>query len=157
MVVPATDYIARQALLRVPRNRTYEALTTPKEFGSWFGVVLDGGFSPGARIQGRVTNEGYQHLTWEITVVDMVPDRLFSWTWHPYAIREDRDYRSETPTLVTFLLQDAPEGTLLTVVESGFDQLPEDRREEAYKMNEQGWIWEMKAVTDHLAMVPVQA
>jgi uncharacterized protein YndB with AHSA1/START domain len=157
MGVPATDYIARQALLGVPRARVYEALTSPGEFGSWFGVVLDGGFAPGARTQGRVTNEGYQHLTWEITVVDMEPGRLFSWTWHPYAIRADQDYSTEAPTLVTFLLQDVPEGTRLTVVESGFDQLPPERREEAFRMNEQGWAWEMKAITRHLAEAPVRA
>ena len=36
-------------------------------------------------------------------------------------------------------LTDVAEGTLLTVVESGFDALPSERRAEAFRMNEGGW------------------
>ena len=35
--------------------------------------------------------------------------RLFSFTWHPYAIEPDVDYSNETPTLVEFKLE--PKGT----------------------------------------------
>ena len=150
MQASATDCIARQTLLKVSRARAWKALTDTGEFGSWFGVDLGGAFAPGAKVQGKVTNEGYEHLTWEVTVVEMVPERLFSWTWHPYAVETGRDYSLEIPTLVTFLLQDAPEGVLLTVVESGFDRIPEARRAEAYRMNEGGWAWEMNSVTQHL-------
>ena len=151
MPTSATDCIARQTLVKASRARVWQALTDPGEFGSWFGVVLAGPFVPGQPSQGRITNEGYQHLLWEVTVVEMDPERLFSWTWHPYAVETGRDYSSEAPTLVTFLLQDASEGVLLTVVEAGFDALPADRQAEAYRMNEQGWIWEMDAITRHLA------
>jgi uncharacterized protein YndB with AHSA1/START domain len=145
------DCIVRQTPLKTSRARAWQALTDPAEFGVWFGVDLRGSFVPGARTQGRVTNEGYQHLTWEITVVEMEAERLFSWTWHPYAIDLEQDYSGESPTLVTFLLQDGPEGLLLTVVESGFQRIPERRRQEAYQMNEQGWAWEMNSVSQHLA------
>ena len=151
MPTSATDSIAQQTLIKAPRARVWQALTDATEFGSWFGVVLTGPFVPGQPSLGHITNEGYTHLLWEAIIVEMDPERRFSWTWHPYAVDTTRDYTAETPTLVTFLLQDAPDGVLLTVVESGFDALPEDRRTEAYPKNVDGWIWEMNAITQHLA------
>jgi uncharacterized protein YndB with AHSA1/START domain len=147
----ANDCIALQGLLKAPRPRVWKALTEAPEFGSWFGVDLREPFRVGFPNRGRVTNEGYQHVVWAVTVTALEPERVFAWTWHPYAIEAGRDYGGETPTLVTFFLQDAPEGTRLTIVEAGFDQVPAARREEAYRMNEQGWAWQMNALARHLA------
>ena len=38
----------------------------------------------------------------------MEPERLFSFTWHPYAIDPEEDYSGETPTLVEFTLEKTP-------------------------------------------------
>jgi hypothetical protein len=57
-------------------------------------------------------------------------------------------------TLVEFTLQDAPGGTLLRVVESGFDAIPADRRAEALKGNEQGWAAQMTAIEKYLLAHP---
>ena len=51
-----------------------------------------------------------------------------SYRWHPYAVDPAVDYSREERTLVTFTLKDADQGTLLTVVESGFDRVPPERR-----------------------------
>src|SRR3546814_9238047 len=59
----------------------------------------------------------------------MVPERLFSFTWHPYAIGPGVDYADEPPTLVEFRLEPRGDGTLLTVTESGFDRIPAHRRD----------------------------
>jgi hypothetical protein len=45
----------------------------------------------------------------------------------------------EWRTIVTFILEDAGAGTRLTIVESGFDAIPESRRAKAFSMNERGW------------------
>ena len=111
-----------------------------------FGVDLDGSFAPGARLRGRITHKGYEHLPFEITIEEMEPERLFSWRWHPNAVEPNVDYDAEPTTLVVFELDDAEEGTLLTVVESGFDGIPADRRAEAYRGNEQGWSGQMEAI-----------
>ena len=55
------------------------------------------------------------------------------------------------PRAVVFELKDAPEGTLLTVVESGFDQIPLSRRAEAFRMNDQGWAAQMANIERHVA------
>ncbi len=81
----------------------------------------------------------------------MEPERLFSFTWHPYAIDPKIDYSNETPTLVEFRLEKTMSGTLLLLTESGFDKIPTDRRAEAFRMNDGGWTEQMKNIEKHVA------
>jgi uncharacterized protein YndB with AHSA1/START domain len=145
-----TDRIERSVVIRAPRSRVWRALTDPAEFGSWFGVKVEGAFAAGARVRGQVTHKGYEHVTWDITIERMEPERLFSWRWHPYSVEKGVDYSTETPTLVVFELADMAGGTRLTVVESGFDQVPLARRALAYRMNGDGWTFQMEAIERHV-------
>jgi uncharacterized protein YndB with AHSA1/START domain len=79
------------------------------------------------------------------------PERLFSYTWHPYGIDPKVDYSKETPTLVEFTLEKSANGTLLKVVESGFDKIPSERRAEAFRMNENGWSQQLKNIESYVA------
>ena len=145
-----TDRIERQILLRAPRSRVWRALTDPGQFGSWFGVKVDGAFAPGARVRGQITHQRYEHLTWDITIERMEPERLFSWRWHPYAVEPGVDYTAEPATLVVFELEEVTGGTMLKVVESGFDDVPLARRALAYRMNSEGWTIQMGAIERHV-------
>jgi uncharacterized protein YndB with AHSA1/START domain len=107
-------------------------------------------FTPGATVRGKVTHKGYEHMVWEATIERMEPERLFSFRWHPYAVDPDVDYSGEPTTLVVFELEDVPNGTLLTVVESGFDGIPAARRGQAYEMHVQGWAGQMKSISEYL-------
>src|SRR3546814_8457532 len=80
----------------------------------------------------------------------MVPERLFSFTWHPYAIEPGVDYSDEPPTLVEFRLEPRGDGTLLTVTESGFDRIPAHRRDEAFRMNDGGWTEQVQNIKRHV-------
>lgn len=97
----------------------------------------------------------YEHIKWEIVVQEMEPENLFSYTWHPFAIDSTKDYSGETPTLVEFRLKKTSDSTLLTVVESGFDKIPEHRRSEAFKMHEHGWTEQMKNIERFVTKSPV--
>jgi len=146
-----TDRIEKQITLRAPRVRVWKALTDAKEFGAWFRVNLDGQFAPGRRIRGNITYPGYEHLIMEATVERMDRERLFSFRWHPAAVDPKRDYSAEATTLVEFRLEESPDGgTRLTVVESGFDALPPDRRQEALRMNSGGWEIQVENIRVHV-------
>ena len=144
------DRIEKKIVLRASRARVWRALTDAREFGSWFRVKLDGGFAAGRRVTGRVTYPGYEHLAFEATVETMEAERLFSFRWHPYAVDPKVDYSAEPTTLVEFHLAEADGGTLLTVVESGFDRIPAGRRDEAFRMNDGGWAQQMENVRRHV-------
>src|ERR1700748_688926 len=145
-----TDRIEKQIELKAPIARVWRALTDHREFGEWFRVALDGPFAPGQVSTGHITHPGYEHLKWTATVQKMEPERLFSFTWHPYAIDPKIDYSSEPATLVEFRLEAIDGGTLLTLTESGFDAIPRDRRFEAFRMNDRGWTEQMKNIARYV-------
>jgi uncharacterized protein YndB with AHSA1/START domain len=146
-----TDRIEKKVVLRASRSRVWRAIADAEEFGAWFGVKLEGAFAPGARVKGQITLPGYEHLTMEIVIERMDPERLFSYRWHPYAIDPGVDYSGEPTTLVEFRLDEVAGGTQLTVVESGFDRIPLARRTDAYRMNDQGWAEQIKNIERHVA------
>ena len=146
-----TDLIEKRIELKAPVARVWRALTDHREFGEWFRVKIDGPFVPGEVSRGNVTYPGYEHLKWEAVVKAMEPERLFSFTWHPAAVDPKMDYSKEPQTLVEFRLEKTPEGTRLTVTESGFDKIPAGRRPEAFRMNEGGWAEQMKNIERYLA------
>jgi len=146
----SSDRIEKEIMLHAPATRVWRALTDAEEFGTWFRVKLEGAFAVGKRIQGKVTYPGYEHLTMEVTVERMDDKRLFSLRWHPYAIDPKIDYSTEPTTLVEFRLEEVSDGTLLTVVESGFDKIPVERRAEAFRMNSQGWATQMENIRRHV-------
>ena len=107
--------------------------------------------APGAKLRGPITSPGYEHVTFEATVETVEPEQRFSFRWHPYAIEHGVDYSSEPTTLVVFTLEEVEGGTLLTVVESGFDKIPASRRAKAFEMNAEGWAIQMENIKRHLA------
>ena len=150
MSVAVTDRIEKEVVLRAPRARVWRALTDAAEFGTWFGARLEGAFEAGAALRGRITIPGYEHMTLELWVERIEPQRYFSYRWHPYAIDPAVDYSQEPTTLVEFTLTDAPGGTRLSIVESGFDRIPVSRRAEAWRKNDGGWSAQLRNIERHV-------
>jgi uncharacterized protein YndB with AHSA1/START domain len=151
MSMTETDRIEKTVLLRAPRSRVWRAITAADEFGAWFGVRLEGPFSEGATVRGAITYPGYEHLTMELLVERIEPERYFAYRWHPYAVDAGVDYSSEPTTLVEFRLDDRNGTTALTIVESGFDRIPLERRAKAFKMNDGGWTEQAKNIERHVS------
>ena len=145
-----TDRIEKRIELKAPVSRVWKAITDHEEFGQWFRVKLDGPFAPGQVSTGHITYPGYEHLKWNAVVQRMEPERLFSFTWHPYAVDPSVDYSTEEPTLVEFRLEPTGSGTALTVTESGFDKLPAHRRDQAFRSNDGGWAQQMENIRKHV-------
>lgn len=144
------DRIEKKILLRAPLSRVWRALTDTKEFESWFGVKFPIPFTPGAAMRGVIVGtavdpevakaqKGFAEKPFEITIEQMIPERLFSFRWHPHAVEPGVDYSKEPTTLIVFTLEQVAGGVELTVTESGFDQIPLARRAKAFQANDQGW------------------
>jgi len=136
-----SDQIEEQVVLPTPRARVWRALTNAEELGAWFGAKIDGAtIAPGAHVTGHMTVPGYEHVLFDIIIDEMIAEQRFSWRWHPNALDPKVDYSSEPRTLVTFTLEDAPAGgTVLRVLESGFNALPSARRGPSFTGNSKGW------------------
>jgi uncharacterized protein YndB with AHSA1/START domain len=146
--------IEKRIELAAPVSRVWRALTDYREFGEWFRVKLDAPFVPSRISRGRITYPGYEHVKWEVVVQKMEPERLFSFTWHPYSVDPQIDYSKETPTLVEFRLEKTAKGTLLLLTESGFDKIPSERFLEAFRKNDGGWTEQMKNIESYVAQKP---
>jgi uncharacterized protein YndB with AHSA1/START domain len=143
--------IEKRIELKAPPARVWRAISDYREFGAWFGVKIEAPFVAGQEAQGQITYPGYEHVRWRAVIQKMEPERLFSFTWHPYAIDQSKDYSHEAPTLVEFRLEKSATGTVLTVTESGFEKVPAERRAEAFRMNESGWTQQLTNIERHVA------
>lgn len=151
----STDRMEKQVTLKAPRSRVWRAISDSKEFGTWFQCKLEGPFTPGAHVHGRMTFPGYEHVALNLVVERVEPERLLSYRWHPGASQPNVDLASEPMTLVEFRLEDAEGGgTRLTIVESGFDAIPLARRAAAFKSNDGGWTMQLQAIEDYLRRNP---
>ena len=149
---PSTDRIERRILLKAPRSRVWRALSDAAEFGAWFGVDFKGKtFVAGKPVQGKITYPGYEHLLMEVQIERLEPERLLAWRWHPAAIEPSVDYSHEPTTLVVFELEEAEGGTLLTLVESGLDNIPLERRATVFRLNTSGWDEQIRNIEKHVA------
>jgi uncharacterized protein YndB with AHSA1/START domain len=144
-----TDRIEKKILLSASRKRVWGAVSDSTQFGTWFDVKFNGPFVPEAKVRGVIVpprvnaevakaQQDYDGLAFEITIEQMEPERLFSFCWHPNAVQRDVDYTAEPTTLVVFA-EDMGNGVMLSVTESGFDQVPLARRATALTANEQDW------------------
>ncbi len=122
------DTIERQMTFRVPRQTVWAAITEPDQIARWFGTGAELDLRPG----------GVGTLSWEnlgvttsITVEAVDPPSRFSYRW--------RSNREGPTTLVEFRLEEIPNGTRLTLVESGFAQLGDS----SWQGNEYGWDEEL--------------
>jgi uncharacterized protein YndB with AHSA1/START domain len=157
-----TDRIEKKILLRAPLARVWQAISDSAQFGSWFGMKLDGPFEAGRTMRATIApttvdpeiaamQKPLAGLAFDIVVDRIEPQRLFSFRWHPHAIDPTLDVSAEPPTLVAFELEETAGGVLLTVTESGFDAIPLARRAKAFAANDQGWYLQTTMIEKYLA------
>lgn len=145
-----TNRIEKTVDVDAPIERVWQALTDHEEFGQWFRVKLDGPFAVGRSTTGRITYPGYEHMKWESLTETMDAPRLFVFTWpHPEDPHAE-SYAGSPRTRVEFRLESIATGTRVTVVESGFEVVPADRRAEAMRQNEGGWEEQMRNIKAYL-------
>lgn len=142
----STHTIEKTVVLRAPRSRVWQALTKAEEFATWFRARIEGAFEPGAMVKATSTYPGHEDATWEMRIEEMVPETLFAFIWPQDGEQKD----PATWNRVEFRLEEVAEGTRLTMVESGFDRLPPERRDAVIRDNEGGWTLQMENIARHV-------
>lgn len=161
MDAKTSDRIEKKVLLRAPRGKVWRAISDSQEFGLWFGMKVDGPFVAGNRVRAVIMpttvntevakmQKPHEGKAFELQIEKIEPEKLFSFRWHPYAVEQGVDYSKEPTTLIVFKLEDAEGGVLLTVTESGFDQIPLARRAKAFQANEGGWAKQMELINTYV-------
>ncbi len=147
----STDRIEKRVVLRAPRARVWRAITEPEQMGKWFRVAFETPFVEGQPARGRILYPGYEHHTLEMQIEKIEPEHYFAFRWHPHAIDPKVAYAQEPTTLVEFRLDETSEGTVLTIVESGFDRIPLARRAEAFRSNDAGWTEQVRNIEQYVS------
>lgn len=144
------DQIERTIEIKAPVSRVWRALTDHREFGQWFRVELDGPFVPGGLSTGLMTYPGFEGWPWRALVECMEPERLFSFRWHDYDAEVGSNIADQPTTLVEFRLAATPNGSRLTITESGFEALPDPRRFAVLRDNAEGWTIQARNLAAHV-------
>lgn len=155
--------IHKEVILKTDLDRVWRAISDSKEFGLWFGMKFEGPFKQGEKVKGSIKpttvdpevaemQRPYEGKSGDIVVDRMEPKKLFSFKWHPYAADENTDYSKEPMTTVSFVLKPVSGGVHLTITETGFENLPESRREEARNANDGGWQKQTELISKYLTM-----
>lgn len=154
-----TDRIEKQIVLRAPISRVWHAISDAEAFGTWFGVAFDGPFAVGARVTGKIvptkvdadvaaSQAQYTGMACDIAIEEMVTEARFAFRWLPGA---DPSAEDTATTLVVFTLASVPDGTRLTITETGFDAIPIERRAKAFADNEGGWAVQTSLIAKYIA------
>jgi uncharacterized protein YndB with AHSA1/START domain len=145
-----TDRIEKRIEINAPRGKVWRAISSAEEFGAWFGMSITEPFAPGATNRGMITPKGNEHLV-EFHIEKMEAERYFSYRWHPYGIDPEADLADEPLTLVEFIIDEAANGSIVTIIESGFDAIPAGRRDLAFRMNDGGWNSQLQKLVKHVS------
>lgn len=160
--------ITKRVHLKAPLERVWQAITDSRQFGHWFGVEVDGPFEAGKDVHGRIVptrvdeavakmQEPYAGMSVVFLVQSIEAMTYFSFRWHPGAIEPGQPYEKEPTTLVEFRLSAHGDGTELIIEESGFENIPLERRTEAFTSNEEGWTHQIRLIEAYLAAAEQQA
>jgi uncharacterized protein YndB with AHSA1/START domain len=136
------DRIERTVEIAHPPSKVWAALTTADGLGGWFGDEAAIDLRPGGSAR-MSWNHGF---TVEMQVERVEEPTVFGYTWQISGLPEDDPRR----TYVEFTLEPAGAGTRLTVVETGFAQLPEDVHRKAFEDNTEGWASELSELAGYL-------
>jgi uncharacterized protein YndB with AHSA1/START domain len=136
------DRIERVVEIAHPPATVWAALTTAEGLGSWFGEEATIDLRPGGAARMSWANGS----TAEMRIERVEEPRVFGYTWHVYGLPDDDPRR----TYVEFTLEPDGDGTRLTVVETGFAQLPDDVHDKAFGGNVEGWANELGELVTYL-------
>ena len=130
-------WVERETLVEASPEEVWEALTDEDRLEEWMAPEVELDPFEGGEISVR---DGDDHRTG--TVETMEESERFAFTW---------SRPGEGESFVEFTLEPAGGGTRLTVIETGFAQLPDDVHGEQYKGHVEGWQSELGELAGYLA------
>ncbi len=130
-ITSGTDQIVICAQINVPRDRVWRALTEEEQIAEWWGGYVSLDARPGGRLTERWTDSGGREVVTSGEVVRLNAPQTLELTW------ADDDW--DESTRVLFQLEEAADGTHLTLEHSGWEAFPSSLREELIRAHASGW------------------
>ena len=143
------DSVTRTIIISGTPDRVFQALT--EEFGTWFQVRLDGPFQVGQLTCGAMTMPQVAGLPFKARTVALMPPHRFAFDWPQWDFEANRNLEDDAPwTRVDFTLEPVPEGTRVTVRESGFAGFTPGLGARLLRENTEGWEVQLAQLKSHV-------
>lgn len=142
--------IERTIEINAPLAKVWDAIIDHKKFGEWFKCKLDQPFKEGEMSTGMMTYPGVEHVKWEAKIIKIEAEKCLEFSWPPYVEDESIDLSNEPWLNCKFELKSIPDGTQLSITESGFDKLSPRIRDDARRGNEKGWEIQAGHITEYV-------
>jgi len=129
------DSITRELILPAdPETVWRKSFGSSEALATWFLPIKEGELAPGSTVTFDCGDQVAQ-----ARIVEIDPPHKLVWQGHTGGAFLLTDFPESELTTDTFTLEPHPQGTKLTVTESGFSNIPEPRRSQGIKDNERGW------------------
>jgi uncharacterized protein YndB with AHSA1/START domain len=137
------DWIEREIIIDASPDRVWAVLTEAEPVADWFGDSAEIDLRPGGKATFGWRGEGVQAV-----IERVAPPTRLSYRWAREAGTEPDE---GTSTLVEFTITEITVGTLLRVVESGFDSLnvSPDAQVKAAAASSRSWTDELAQLKEY--------
>lgn len=149
----STDVIEREVSITAPIERVWSLVTKAEHLGTWFGEAgANVDLRPGGRIEVRWDGHGLDGV-----VAAVEPTSRFAFWWRQVDVADGIELGTGNSTLVEFTLSADDGGTVVRLVESGFDalELPVGDRADMHAAHTGGWEREIGELATYASGVAV--
>ena len=112
-----TFSVSRTINIQAPREKVWRTVTEPELISQWFGQITLSGSGAGAA--GTIGWPGERQVPIRVDTFDPPAEVSYRWCNEEDPLPETVDQQHST--VFTFTLDETPDGTQLTVVETGFE------------------------------------
>ncbi|ACQ82110.1 Activator of Hsp90 ATPase 1 family protein [Beutenbergia cavernae DSM 12333] len=138
--------VSRTVRIDAPLSTVWTALTAPEHLAGWFGDRAE--FPDGVHVGAEGTFGWPDHGDFPVRVVEFAPEERFAFTWGT----PGEPIRADNSTTAHFTLDPDGDTTVVTVLETGFEDLGDDaRRRAAMEDNRSGWTEELDQLVAYVA------
>ncbi|MBX3111442.1 MAG: SRPBCC domain-containing protein [Fimbriimonadaceae bacterium] len=133
-----TDFIGREIIIKAPRERVWESVRHPDGMAKWFFNSWRGEWEVGKTVWFYF--DGYGEIP---AIPTEISDERVSFAWTRYSEETADPTLDDFALRVTFEVFDHAEGTLLKVLETGYNNMSEDDYAKEFPDHEEGWTMEL--------------
>ena len=135
--------VERSIWIAAPRERVWRAITDPLQVKQWY-LAGCPWVIPALRVGATVTFYNTDTDIQRGTIEAATPPHRFTLRWQP-----DQVYPAST-LVTTFLLAEENSGTRMTIIEAGYESLPEDVRQHRLDETAQGYSVSLEQLKAYL-------
>lgn len=133
-----TNFIGRDIVIKAPRERVWKAIQDPDTMAKWFFNSWRGDWKVGGLVWFHF--DGYGDVP---AIPTEISDERVSFAWTRYSEEVMEPTLDDFALRVTFEAVPHPDGTLLKVMETGYDNLSDEDFPKDFADHEQGWTSEL--------------